>query len=291
MTLSVEDEGGLSASDTFEVSVFDVDKLVTNPANSGVGSLRQIIDGLSSGETVGFGTLGTSTITLTSSISTNRSFSLLGPGSANLTISGGDTSQILLVTSSAKVTLKDITLALGRTDLDGGCLRIGENATVTLAGDLVMRDCTAGDAEQGGGVMNYGTLAVTDSVVVRDNKAKDGGGIYNRGTLTLSGNSSVSQNEAKDDGGAVYNDEGSVTMSGQAKLTNNIASDKGGGIYLLGGSLTMSENALVTLNRADADNSGGGTGGGVYNNDATLMGVTADGNVTSNTPDQIDIAP
>ena len=293
LTLTVTDDGGLSDTDSFELTVFDVDKLVTNGANSGTGSLRQIIDSSSSGDTIGFGTLDNSTITLSSTISTAKTFSLVGPGSANLTISGGDTTQIFLLTNQAEVTLSDMTLALGRTGLDGGCIRIGNNATLTLAGDLVVRDCTAG--EEGGNVMNNGTLSVTEDVIVRDGKAKDGGGIYNRGTLTLSGSANITENQATDDGGALYNDEGTVTMSGDASLNNNIASDKGGGIYLIDGSLTMSENALITLNEADADGANGGSGGGVYSNGGDLTGVTEGVNVRDNTandvPDQIVIDP
>lgn len=284
MTLTVTDGGGLSDSDTFELTVFDVDKLVTNPATSGVGSLRQIIDGISSGETIGFGTLDTSTITLSTPITVNRGFSLLGPGSARLTVSGDSSTRLFLINGNTSVTLRDITLASGRTGLDGGCVLVSANASLTLAGDTIVQNCRAGANEEGGAIMNYGSLTLTDTVSVNSNKAGDGGGITNRGgTLTLSGNVSLSQNEARDDGGAIYSESGTVTMSGNAKLNNNIASDKGGGVYLIDGSLSMSDNALITLNEADADGVNGGTGGGIYNNGGTLTGATADINVKDNT--------
>ena len=291
ITLTVTDEGGLSASDTFELTVFDVDKLVTNPANSGVGSLRQIIDGISSGETIGFGTLGTETIMLTSTISTSKTFSLIGPGSANLTVSGGDSTRIFLITNTADVTLRDIKLTAGRSGLDGGCIQVGENATLTLAGDLLIQRCRAGSEEEGGAIMNYGTLILTDNVVITDGKAKDGGGIYNDGgTLTLSGNSTLTQNLATNDGGALYSDGGTVTMNGNTTLSSNIASDKGGGAYLLAASLTMSEQSEISQNRADAI-SGLGAGGGIYNNGGTLSGAVEDGNVNNNNPNQIEVEP
>jgi hypothetical protein len=63
-----------------------------------------------------------------------------------------------------------------------------------------------GDAtvEQGGGILNRGTLILEATDVLISN-ATDGGGIYNAGTLTLDGGSLVYTNNATNDGGGIYN--------------------------------------------------------------------------------------
>ena len=58
--------------------------------------------------------------------------------------------------------------------------------------------------EQGGGILNRGTL-VLDDVIVRNSTADDGGGIYNAGTLTLGKGAFVGPNVASGEGGGIYN--------------------------------------------------------------------------------------
>jgi hypothetical protein len=56
----------------------------------------------------------------------------------------------------------------------------------------------------GGGIINRGTLTITDCII-SDNEAYYGGGIFNRGTLNLEKGASVINNAAHNNGGGIYN--------------------------------------------------------------------------------------
>jgi hypothetical protein len=120
----------------------------------------------------------------------------------------------------------------------------------------------------GGGIINDGTLTVTNSTL-SDNTAIEGGGIYNGGTLTVT-NSTLSGNSASNQGGGIFND---VTLTvANSTLSANNTSDGGGGVYNNG-------TATVTNSTLSANSAAIGGGGGVYNNGPlTVTNSTISGN-------------
>ena len=94
-----------------------------------------------------------------------------GPGVGQLTIDGDDRSRLF---------------------------EIAAGATVQIA-DLTMSDGNSGD-EDGGGILNHGTLAIVDSVLSSSASRNNGGGIYNFGSLTIT-RSTLSDNSALNGGG------------------------------------------------------------------------------------------
>jgi hypothetical protein len=125
----------------------------------------------------------------------------------------------------------------------------------------------------GGGILNEGTLALTDCTVTR-NEATTGAGILNRGALRVE-TSLISGNEAHY-GGGIYNEGGRVTLI-RSTLAGNFAR-AGGGIYNAGNGRARLANSTLSGNGATA-----GSGGGVYvfNGEVALSASTVSGNSAS----------
>ncbi|TXT21850.1 MAG: Cadherin domain-containing protein, partial [Planctomycetota bacterium] len=105
---------------------------------------------------------------------------ILGPGAANLTISGNNDSRVIKV--------------------DGG----GDEVTkIVEFNGLTISDGNLSESD-GGGIFNRERLTITDSTI-SNNSAVEGAGLFNsRGTLTLQ-NSLVTGNTASGFGGGIYN--------------------------------------------------------------------------------------
>ena len=131
------------------------------------------------------------TITLTQGLLTiandtsGPDLTIEGPGGSGLTVSGINTDRVFLIDSGSDVTINRLTIS-------------------------------GGSKGFGGGILNNGTLTLTNATVSGNTAELAGGGIFNGGTLTVR-NSTVSANTAGVDGG--IHTEGGV---GTAKLTNTI---------------------------------------------------------------------
>jgi len=131
----------------------------------------------------------------------------------------------------------------------------------------------------GGGILNRGDLALTDTTV-RRNQATDflfqgfGGGIFNdTGTLSLY-NTTVSGNSVAGSGGGIFNQSGTVNLTDSTVVSNGAG--YGGGIDN-GGILTLT-NSTVSGNDA-VTHAFYGSGGGIWNSgDMTLTNSTVSGN-------------
>jgi hypothetical protein len=144
---------------------------------------------------------------------------LYGPGAANLTVSGGHSTGIFVVAPNANATISGITIANG----------YGYDPYVV-----------------GGGIVNNGTLTVSNSTFFGNTAYYYGGAIYNAGTLTVN-NSTFSGNTASCcSGGGIINNGATLTVS-NSTFSGNTATYRGGGIYELNGTLTLS-NSIVAGN-------------------------------------------
>ena len=150
-------------------------------------------------------------------------------------------------------------------------------STVSIEG-LIVANGDAGN-DNGGGIKNFGTLAL-DNSIVRNNSAAglanavvaqggEGGGIYNTGTLTVS-NSTISSNLAslRSDayGGGIYNMGTAIVLN--STLDSNSAvgvlGAHGGGIFNAG-NLLLSTSTLSN-NSTGSKSVGDSYGGGIENN-------------------------
>jgi uncharacterized repeat protein (TIGR01451 family) len=244
---------------------------VNSNADSGPGTLRQAILQACPGATIFFSSNFVGPITLTSGeLVIDKNLIIVGPGVNNLTISSNSSSRIFNI-SSVTVSISDLTIAKGK---------------ATPA------------ASSGGGVINSGTLALTNCNLYGNTATGDGGGIYSNGpSLTLENcniggtsagqantasqgagikigggslmiiNSSIVGNQSSDAGGGLANSVGTATIV-NSTISGNAAKAGGGGIFN-SGTLNLT-NVTLTNNRSDSDNSGGEQGGGILSSSGTV---------------------
>ncbi len=139
-------------------------------------------------------------------------------GAAAVTVDGNSQSRVFLIDSGATVSFNDLTITDG-----------------------------SASSGAGGGILNSGTLSVTNSTFTQ-NAAHDGGGISNTGGTLSVTNSTFTGNAAYDGGGFANDLDGTLSVT-NCTITSNSASDEGGGIDN-SGELTLTNNIL-------ANNTGG----------------------------------
>jgi len=179
------------------------------------------------------------TITLTSGplvlSSTTTPVAITGSSTIPITISGGGLNGVLIVGAKVNASVSYLTITGGSAIVPTG-------------------------PSDGGGIDNFGTLAVTDSTL-SNNLAIDGGGIANElgGTLTLVG--STIANNSGTSGGGIFN-AGTLSMT-NSTVANNAAL-QGGGIFNAG--------TMTAVNSTIAYNSVllGGAGGGLDTTTSTV---------------------
>lgn len=131
----------------------------------------------------------------------------------------------------------------------------------------------------GGGIINDGTLTLTNSTLSGNTSAL-GGGIFNSGTLTIA-NATLAGNSSSTTGGAIYS-SGKLTVS-DSTISANSASSAGGGIENSTGLLQLA-NSIVSGNAAasSADIAGSYTnnGGNLVSGNANLTPLGNSGGPT-----------
>ena len=178
----------------------------------------------------------------------------------------------------------------------GRVIQVQVGGSLTLE-NLTLTDGKAGPAADGGAVLNYGTLTLTNSAIT-DSSARAGGGIANAGTLHLV-RSLVSGNQATLAGGGVLSLGGTVTID-QSTISDNTVTGQdtttpklptgGGGLFAAAGGTVSVTDSTVSGNTANfvsgirtADFNWSG-GGGIAVQDATTLALT-DSTVSDNTVD------
>jgi fibronectin-binding autotransporter adhesin len=211
--------------------------LVVDAAIDGLGSppgelsLRQAVnlaDVLTGGATITFDRstfAGPSVIALTAGplelSNATGSITIQGPGLGRLAVSGSGVSRVF---------------------------QVKEGSSASLAGLTITGGFTTGD---GGGLLNQGSIALVDVVVV-GNSAANGGGLANSGTALIVG-SSIDGNAASADGGGIFNTGALVEF--RSDLSANSAGTGGGGLY---------NSGTAALVFCTVDDNTAAAGGGVY---------------------------
>ncbi|MBW4615680.1 MAG: hypothetical protein KME21_20865 [Desmonostoc vinosum HA7617-LM4] len=250
---------------------------VTNTNDSGIGSLRQAISNANSKagkDIIKFDGIFTDkisdTITLGgSSLIIEDDLSIDGTDAKLLTINGNDASRVLEIKDAIAVEIANLTITGGYSDVDtiggGGIINFG---TLNLSDSII----NGNFGYLGSGIYNSGELTLSNSTISK-NLADQGGGIYNTGTLTIS-NSSISEN------GTIYNGTGGgVYNTGILKISSSTISDNGGGANLGGGIYNSSSGTLTVNSTTISDNNAFYYGGGIYNaGKSTVINSTISGN-------------
>jgi predicted outer membrane repeat protein len=259
---------------------------VTSLADDGTtGTLRWAVQQASADagpDTIDFASGVTGTITLTQGDLefTGGNTTVVGPGSDQLTISGGGATSDLRVDPLATVSFSGLSINDGADFLGSGIDNLG---SVSLSDCILSNNVSSSGL--GGAIFDSGTLSVTDSTF-SNNTGSYGGAIYADGdTLTISG-STFSDNSTDTDGGAIDADFASVNIVNSTFAGNSTAGE-GGAIFATGGSVTITNSTLST-------NSAGTDGGGIHvdpgSGDVTLYNTIVAGNTLSDgvTPSDID---
>ncbi len=217
---------------------------VTSSADDGSsGTLRTLLAAAAPGDTINFApSLNGQTITLDctdsgfGTIVLAQNVTIVGPGANNLAISGNSACTVFQVNQGVTATISGVTI---------------ENGYAVNG--------------YGGGILNDGTLTVSNSAFAGNSTSMDGsgGGIYNQNTLTVS-NSTFSSNRASFEGGGIYN-QNALTVS-NSTFSGNYAY-QGGGLYNLT-TLTVS-NSTFSGNSASVEGGAGIAG----TSSTTLKGV------------------
>ncbi len=188
-----------------------------------------------------------------------------GPAGVRLTIAragGADNFRLLTIAPDVTADIRDLAFTGGRADRGGGVLNEG---TLLLTNCTVEGNTAAGSAGVGGGIANEDGTLILNRSVVRDNEATTaGGGVYLSGGNVAAVNCTFAGNTAGSGGGLFVQDSDAAmdllncTVSGNGATTLDA---KGGG-----GILVEVGRGLLAVNLYSctvADNTAGGGGGGL----------------------------
>ena len=278
LTIPTTDQRGLIRGTAADIGAFQTSVVVESNGNSAVTTASGMtLPGaislantyantqLTFASSVTSITLGGSELAFANSLGETR---ITGSG---VTVSGGGKSTVFAIDSGVTALISGLTITGGST--------AGFGAGILNEGTVTLTNCNvAGNSasSSGGGLYNSSsaTLTLTSSTVSGNTASMNGGGLYNKGTLTLT-NSMVSGNTAKANGGGLYNN-GTITLMTNSTVSGNTTSKNGGGLYN-NGVITLMTNSTVSGNFATS-------GGGLYNQSAgstTLTDCTVAANSAS----------
>ncbi len=203
---------------------------VTNPADSGAGTLRATIAGASSGDTIIFdNSLSGQTILLTSGqIGLSNSVIIDGSALASpVQLSGNQHSRIFYVDGPVAAVLNSLVITNGLDNSGAG----------------------------GGGILVYGTLTVNQGTFSGNGSPFGyGGAIFTYGSITLN-NCSFLTNSCGSGGGAFWN--GAQSTMNNCTFAGNAAAGSGG--------VVQNQAVLTVVNCTLLGNAAGVNGGAIYN--------------------------
>ena len=214
--------------------------IVTSAADSGNGTLRQLVSALPSGAKITFDpSLDGTTISLATPITINSELTIAGPGAPLLTIDGGGSVQLFI--ANGDVTMSGLTLSNGNdTDPD-----VGSGGAMLARAGLSMDRCALVNSTAlyaGGALYVEGTTVIANSSFT-SNFASSGGAIYAAGEVqSITVENSTFALNSSNSGSAI-----NLNTSGALAVTNStFASNTGGqGAIINYGSVQLS---FVTIN-------------------------------------------
>ncbi len=220
--------------------------VVTNNADSGAGSLRQAIADACAGGTIPFdASLSGGTIRLASTLTIDKNMTIDGSALDSQVIISGDTD--------------------GGGTADVQAFIVGLGVTATLNGLTI----TEGKANEGGALLNHGTVTIINSTITGNTGLGSGGALRNGSgpswaSAVMTVRNSTLMNNTGGAGGAIANGAGTVTVA-NSTFYNNSVSGHGGGIY--------NDGTVTLINNTFSNNSAGIGGGDIRSNNSNLSAV------------------
>jgi len=240
-------------------------------------TLREAIESSTPGAAITFSPELTGTINLIDNLQVNWNLTITGPGAEYITIDANGTAEsnrrAFVVGSTASIS--GLTVTGGYAETGGGIVNEG---TLTLSNMVVTGNQSDGDA---GGIYNSnsGTLTVSQSTVSA-NVGLYGGGIVNSGTLVVD-HSTISGNEAIYSlgggiGGGIWATDAATTTISNSTISGNTAACRGGGIDNM--KLIRIEHSTITGN-ATTSSTDQCMGGGMQSYAGTGQGAEIVGSI------------
>jgi hypothetical protein len=188
--------------------------------------------------------------TYTENLLIRVSLKITGSGAASTIIDGGYIRVVYIPNTSTVVALANVTIRNGSAAGGGGILNRG---TLTLTNSTVSGNTAGSESSStGAGIYNGGTLTITNTTLSGNSGNSNfmyGGAIYNSGTLTIT-NSTLSGNSAYGyfggGGGGIYIASGTVGIANATLFGNTAAGYQGGGIFVAKGATVILQNSIVT---------------------------------------------
>ncbi len=165
-------------------------------------------------------------------IENNGSLQIAGPGSSLLSLLGNQQGSVIATTTSAPVTISDLTIANGAGgSFQGGTAGGGITNFGTMTLDRVVVKNNLGEIGSGAGIHTQGDLTMDGCAII----ANQGNGIYRvGGTTVIINNSLISENSGTGFSGTAF-----LTING-----STISNNGGGGVAIFGGSLTINNSTI-----------------------------------------------
>ncbi len=235
-------------------------------------TLRDAIAFANPGATITFSVTGT-IVLAHGELLIDKDLTIDGAGAPQLRVDGAGSSREFEIAAGATVSLSGLTMQGGHVPdsagpFGGGIRNFG---TLTLTNTVVTNNGTLGE---GGGIHNTGGVLTIVASTISSNFAGNGGGIMNEGDVSIT-NSTVSGNFAGL-GGGIQN-IGSMTIINSTIAGNSVGSQGG-----LGSGIANTGLRTTLINTIVANDTAGGncyqpitTDGGYNIQDGTTCGFTA----------------
>ena len=237
-----------------------VQRTVTSLADSGAGSLRNVIASAGGGDEIVFAVPLPGTISLSSEILIQTILTITGPGAEFLTISGGGTTRIFNIDDTIDVTISGLRFFNGFSGEGGGAIR--SEADTLIINDCIFESnevsCESQDCQtRGGAIWSVGgivgttitnTLFISNRAYCTQLGCSTFGGVYAHnasGTRVEFTGCTFEDNEAEcidsnclAEGGVYFNGSGDVEQSFlNCTFFNNTAACEEDGCEAFGGSI------------------------------------------------------
>ena len=188
-------------------------------------------------------------------IDVRHSVTVAGPPTGVI-VSGNGQSRVFGIRGGTAA-FSGLTIEGGQAPMDGspffgggGGLAVGGGAAAALTDCTIQNDV----APDGGGILNFGTVALTACDVFTNGSGDAGGGVYNLGSLTAT--LSRFQGNGAGAGGGVYNAGGAVLLADDV-LDSETAGGDGGDADNESGMMALTGCAVTNGSAADAVFNGG----------------------------------
>lgn len=231
-----------------DLDSWDAGHVVTSTADAGPGSLRSALLGAEAGTVITFDpALNGDTIRLQNELQVCTDITLQGPGEALLAISGEDTTRILRVMPGTHVEVAGLSLVRGHSP----------------------------EGEDGGAVLTYGSIRLSQCTLANNFAADDGGAlaVADSNAIAQLDTCQVMQNSCGDDGGALRCYQGELIVNAST-VQDNVSPSYGGGLSMNG--------TVIIRNSTFSGNQASGDGGGIRNfgsGSLTCLNTTIVGNM------------